>query len=308
MSGDKPRIVVVAGPTASGKTALGLRLAEKFNGEIVSGDSIQVYRHMDVGSAKPSPEERFRVPHHMIDIRDPDEDFSAGDYLREARRCVDDILSRDRAPFVVGGTGLYIRTLLHGLVDAPGPSADIRARLKTEEERLGPGTLYERLVAKDPDAARSISRENLPRIVRALEVMALTGEKISEFQANHGFRGSPYAYLLICLSIDRKVLYERIDKRVDSMIKEGLIEEVSNLYSRGYSRDLKPLQSLGYRHAGMILSGEMDRNEAIRLMKRDTRHYAKRQLTWFRSEPEACWCDPRYPEGIELMVHHFLGR
>jgi tRNA dimethylallyltransferase len=308
MDVDKPKIVVVAGPTASGKTALGLRLAEKFNGEIVSADSIQVYRYMDIGSAKPSPEERSRVPHHMIDIRDPDEDFSAGDYLREARRCVDDILSRGRVPIVVGGTGLYIKTLLHGLVGAPSSSADIRIGLKAEEEQFGPGTLYEKLVALDPEAAHNIGRENFPRIVRALEVIALTGRKMSEFQANHGFRECPYVHLLACLDIERTVLYERIDKRVDSMVKEGLIEEVRNLYSRGYSRDLKALQSLGYRHAAMILSGEMDRNEAIRLMKRDTRRYAKRQLTWFRSEPEACWCDPRHAEGIELMVSHFLGR
>jgi len=305
---ERPRIVVIGGPTASGKTAVAQRLAQSFDGEIVSADSIQIYRYMDIGSAKPTAEERSRVPYHMVDIRNPNEDFSAGDFVIEARQCIEKILSRDRVPFVVGGTGLYIRLLLGGVVDAPSPDSRLRARLRAEEEKGGKGTLFARLVHVDPEAARSIPPGNLRRIIRALEIFELTGLKLSDLQSEHSFKDRPYRYLFVCLACDRKVLYELIDKRVDSMIKGGLLEEVHTLLKRGYSRELKAMQSLGYRHAAMILAGEMDADDAVELMKKDTRHYAKRQLTWFRSEPEVVWCDPDREERINLLVTNFLGR
>jgi len=244
----------------------------------------------------------------MIDIRYPDEEFSAGDYVREGRQCVNDVLSRGGVPIVAGGTGLYIRLLLGGVVDMPPSDPRVRAKLRAEAEALGKLALFERLQRVDPDSALEIGSHNLSRIVRGLEVFELTGRTISSVRRAHGFRDRAYDALFICLAPDRRVLYERIDKRVDIMVREGLVKEVSILYQRGFSPELKPLQSLGYRHAGMILSGRVDPDEAIRLMKRDTRRYAKRQITWFRSEPEAVWCDPGQKEGIGLMVDNFLGQ
>ena len=308
MSENRPRLVVIAGPTASGKTSTGIDLAESLGGEIVSADSIQIYRYLNIGSAKPSLEERTRVAHHMIDIRNPDEDFTAGDYVREARACINEILERRRIPLVVGGTGLYIRLLLGGIVDLPPADTELRSRLEADEEHGGQGTLHKRLVQVDPEAARKIRPENTYRVIRALEVFEKTGQRISEIQGQHALRDRLYTSLFICLAPPRKVLYELIDNRVDNMVNEGLLEEVSDLYLRGYSRTLKPLQSLGYRHAGMVLSGEVDLPEAIRLMKRDTRRYSKRQLTWFGSEPKVQWFDPDEIGQIKSVVDGFLGR
>jgi len=308
MRPNQSSIVVIAGPTASGKTAVGLKLAEQFSGEIVSADSVQVYRYLDVGSAKPSPEERSRVPHHMIDVRDPDEEFSAGDYVREARASVEGIVARGLVPFLVGGTGLYIRLLLGGVIDVPPSSPELRQSLLRQKQVMGPGYLYRRLCSVDPETASKTAAENVARIIRALEVFELTGKPVSLFQRGHAFRDSPYRRLFICLAPDRKVLYERIDKRVDSMVKGGLFDEVRDLYERGYGRQLKSLQSLGYRHVGMVLAGEMDRDDAIGVLKRDTRRYAKRQFTWFRSEPGVLWINPDDEARIRFEVANFLGR
>jgi tRNA dimethylallyltransferase len=304
---EKPKIVVLAGPTASGKTAVGIKLAQMYNGEIVSADSIQVYRHMDVGSAKPTPEEMALVRHHMIDIRDPDEEFTAGDYVREARECIKNIVARGKNPLVVGGTGLYIRCLLGGIVELPPAQPSMRARLLQEERTGGAGTLFATLKKVDTETALRIDPHNLPRVIRALEVFLVTGKPLSMLVREHSFDDRPYRWLFICLAPERSLLYERIDKRVDCMIKGGLIEEVVRLSERGYSRDLKSMQALGYRHACMVVAREMDREDAVRLMKRDTRRYAKRQLTWFRAEPEVLWCDPEEIEGIGLNVGDFLG-
>jgi tRNA dimethylallyltransferase len=308
MSKPGPKVVVAAGPTAAGKTSIGLELAEWLGGEIVSADSIQVYRGMDVGSAKPTALERARIPHHMIDICDPDEEFSGGDYVREARRCIAAIVERGNIPVVVGGTGLYIRLLLKGVIDSPRADPELRARLLMEEQEGGQGTLFARLSAIDPKAALAAGPHNLVRIVRALEFFQSAGAAVSESREKHLFGDRPYDYLFLCLAPDREVLYERIDKRVDSMIKGGLCKEVSDLVARGYSLELKPMRSLGYRHVGMALAGLLDLDAAIQLMKRDTRRYAKRQITWFRSEPEAVWFDPGNKEGIRLVVVNFLGR
>jgi tRNA dimethylallyltransferase len=305
MSRDRTKILIVAGPTASGKTSAGLELAAKFGGEIVSADSIQIYRLLDIGSAKPTPAERELVRHHLIDIRDPDEDFSAGDYVREARLAIDGIVRQGKLPIVVGGTGLYIRLLLGGIADVPAGDPALRERLM-DEEHEAPGTLFGRLATVDPASAERIPQANVRRIIRALEVFLLTGEKLSDMQQRHALQDRPYDYLFICLNPKREVLYERIENRVDSMIEDGLVEEVRMLYARGYSPKLNPLQSLGYRHAGLIVSGEMDYYQAIRLMKQDTRRYAKRQLTWFRSEPEAIWCEPSKLSGIEAEIYSFV--
>ncbi len=258
-------------------------------------------------SAKPTVEERSRVIHHMIDVRDPNEDFSGGDYVREARQRISEILQRRHLPLVVGGTGLYIRLLLGGIALVPAAHPELRKKLADEEQEGGKGTLFKRLKELDPVSADRIRPENMARVIRALEVAELTGKSLSEVQEEHGFRHRSYRVLFICLDPGRALLYERIDKRVDSMIKGGLIEEVCQLYARGYHRELKSMQSLGYRHAGMVLAGETSLREATRLMKRDTRHYAKRQVTWFRSEPGVLWCDPDDIKRIGLKVSNFLG-
>ncbi len=302
----RPKIIAVAGPTASGKTSLGVELAERHGGEIVSADSVQVYTYLDIGSAKAAAEDRSRVRHHMIDVRYPDEDFTGGDYVREARAVIDWILSREKVPIVVGGTGLYVRLLLRGIAQGPPPDEAHRATLR-EEERRGPGSLYRRLEEVDPETAKKTHPHNIVRLVRALEVHHATGRPISRIQERHRFGDSPYDTLYLCPAPEKKLLYERIDKRVDLMIKDGLVEEVFNLYRLGYQRDLKPLQSLGYRHAGHIIASEMSAADGIALLKKDTRRFAKRQLTWFRSEPEVIWSDPADRDGISLMVGHFLG-
>jgi tRNA dimethylallyltransferase len=307
MPDTKPKIIVIAGPTASGKTGFAIKLARMFNGEIVSADSIQIYRYLDVGSAKPTREEMALVKHHMIDIRDPDEEFGAGDYVREARRCIENIVQRGKVPLVVGGTGLYIRCLLGGIVDLPPADSGIRELLQQEEITRGAGTLFARLEKVDPETAQRIDPHNLSRVIRALEVLELTGTRLSVLVREHSFRDRPYERLFICLAPLRSRLYERIDNRVDCMIKGGLFEEVVRLSERGYSRDLKSMQSLGYRHAYTVVAGEMDREDAVRLIKRDTRRYAKRQLTWFRAEPEVLWCDPDDVDRIGLNVDDFLG-
>ncbi|MBI5250329.1 MAG: tRNA (adenosine(37)-N6)-dimethylallyltransferase MiaA [Desulfomonile tiedjei] len=307
MADRKDKIIIIAGPTASGKTEVSLRLAQAFDAEIVSADSVQIYRHMDVGSAKPTREERQSTPHHMVDIRDPDEDFSAGDYVQEARKTIGGIFERGRVPLVVGGTGLYIRLLVGGVAELPPAHPELRLKFR-EKERNTEGALYARLTEIDPETAERTAPRNVARIIRALEVFEITGKTISRVQKEHAFHDRQYEHLFVGLAPDRSILYERIDNRVDSMIKGGLLEEVVNLYELGYSRELKSMQSLGYRHAGRVLAGELDLKSATDLMKKDTRHYAKRQFTWFRSEPEVLWFDPKEIKGIGLMVNNFLGQ
>ncbi len=303
---NKPKIAIIAGPTASGKTEIAIKLAEKFGGEIVSADSVQIYRYMNIGSAKPTAQDRARAVHHMIDIRDPNEDFSAGDYVREARECITKILDRGRLPVIAGGTGLYIRCLIGGMLNSSKTNSKLRTRL-LDEEKESKGALFRRLVEFDPETARHIPPGNIYRILRALEVFESTGRKISVLQHEHAFQDRPYDYIFFGLSPARSRLYEQIDQRVDNMIKSGLVEEVMMLHKNGYSDRLKSMASLGYRHVGLALSGVIDMDEAIRLTKRDTRRYAKRQLTWFRSEPDIVWCDPDETERIQLMIDDFLG-
>lgn len=307
MALNNKKIIILAGPTASGKTSLGIELASHFHGEIVSADSVQIYRYMDIGSAKPTKDEQTRIFHHMIDIRDPDEDYSVGDYVRESRQIIESLLRENKVPFIIGGTGLYVRGLLGGLIDLPASDHDLRSRLFDIEREQGSDALFAMLEKVDSASAARIGSQNVSRLIRALEVFELTGRKMSDLIDAHFFRDRPYQALFICISPTREVLYERIDNRVENMLNMGLLEEVSNLRDRGYGRELKSMQSLGYRHAAMILDGETDLNEATRQMKRDTRHYAKRQLTWFRSEPDVNWFDPFSISAIEVLVEHFLS-
>lgn len=303
----KPKLVVVCGPTAAGKTAFAIELAEALGGEIVGADSMQVYRMMDIGTAKPDVDELSRAPHHMIDIVDPDEPFDAERYASLAREAVAGIAARGRVPIVAGGTGLYIRTLLHGLFRAAPVDPELRRRLQKEASANGAPSLHRRLERADPEAAGRIHPNDRQRVIRALEVFASTGRPLSRFQRSHAFADCPYEAFKIGLKMDRKRLYERIDRRVEAMIEAGFVDEVRGLIDRGYAVGLKSMQSLGYRHMGAYLSGGMPWQEALRTMKRDTRRYAKRQLTWFGGEDDILWTPPQNPGAVVPALLGFLG-
>ena len=286
---DRPRLVILLGPTGAGKSRLALELAEAIGGEIISADSMQVYRHMDIGTAKPTPEEQKRVRHHLIDLVLPDQPFHAGLYRALGRKAIDQ-LGRDGKPiWVVGGTGLYIKTLTQGLFQSPPIDAEARERLKREGEEKGSDILHHRLKEVDPETASRIHPHDLFRIVRALEVFESTGVPISFFRQQHSFGDRPYRLFKIGLEMDREKLYQRIDERVDRMIERGFLEEVRGLMEMGYGPQLKPMQSLGYKQLVRFLQKEIEWDEAIRQIKRDTCRYAKRQWTWFKADPEVCW-------------------
>jgi tRNA dimethylallyltransferase len=286
------RVLVIAGPTAVGKSALAIELAERLEAEIVSADSVQVYRGMDIGSAKPSPAERSRVPHHLIDVVDPDESFSAGRYLKLAAAAITSIAARGKRPLVVGGSGLYLRALLSGLVEGAESDSKVRARIADQLRRAGLEAVRRRLVEVDPEAACRIHPTDAYRIMRALEFYELTGRPLSEVQARHGWKGGRFDPIWIGVTEERALLYKRIEVRCEEMVKQGLLEEVRRLVAMGYSLNLRPLRSLGYKHMGEVLRGERTLPEAIEEMKRATRRYAKRQLTWFRAIPAVTWFSP----------------
>ena len=302
----KEKVIVLCGPTGIGKTSLSLTVAGEFNGAIVGADSMQIYKYMDVGTAKPSLAERSLVPHYMIDIIPPDVRFDAADYARQGRRAILLIREQGRVSFVVGGTGFYIKALLHGLFDAKPTDPAVRQRLKAEAASYGSAYMHDRLAECDPEAAARIHSNDTYRVIRALEIYEVFGKSMSEYQKAHGFADSPYEVLKIGLLIPRTQLYERIDHRVDTMIDNGLLDEVKKLLDMGFSEDLRPMQSIGYRHMMDYLKGRIPWDETIRIFKRDTRRYAKRQLTWFQNEPDVIWKSPDAHEKIREMVREFL--
>ncbi len=300
----KFRVVVILGPTASGKTDLAVRLAESFAGEIVGADSMQVYRGMDIGTAKPSQEQRQRIPHHLIDVVTPGENFTAADYRREADRAVADIRRRGKAVFVVGGTGLYIRALLQGLAESPGGDEDYRKELQTLALERGNAELLRQLFLVDPDTAQRLHPNDQVRIIRALEVYRQSGRPLSSFRDAHGFADTSYESLKIGLHVEREELYRRIDQRVDRIIDAGLVDEVRSLLAAGYGPGLKSMRSIGYKEICAYLAGACDLEEAVRLIKRDSRRYAKRQLTWFAREKEINWLE--YPDNFATINRHVI--
>nr|WP_093884191.1 tRNA (adenosine(37)-N6)-dimethylallyltransferase MiaA [Syntrophus gentianae] len=304
---EKPCLLVVMGPTAVGKTGTAIALAKLCDGEIVSADSMQVYRHMDIGTAKPTPAEQGLVPHHLIDIVNPDEAFSAASYMERARAAIADLHRQGKGIVVAGGTGLYIRALLGGLFDGPGADEVLRRFYAAILEREGKPGLYEILKSKDSRAAATIHPNDAARMVRALEVLELTGVSIVDQQQDHGFAQRPYKVLKIGLRVERPLLYERIEARTDQMMAQGFLEEVQRLLEMGFSEDLKPMQALGYRQLVRVLKGTLELEEAVRSIKRETRHYAKRQLTWFGADPEISWFDAGDREGIVRSAGRFLG-
>lgn len=301
-------IVLIAGPTAVGKTALSLDLAETLGTEIINADSMQVYRYMDIGTAKPSAQERTRIRHHLIDVADPDEPFDAALFVRHARPVVESLHARGRIPLVVGGTGLYMKALTRGLCPGPGADPETRRRIFEDLERRGLLSLHEELRRVDPACAAKIHPNDRQRIVRALEVFRSTGVPLSQWQDAHGFRHTLYRTVKIALYRDRRDLHERINGRVLQMMAQGLVDEVRGLVERGYPCTLRSMQSLGYRHMCLYLAGTVPLDEAVRLMQRDTRRYAKRQLTWFKGDPEFRWFHAEETHEITAWVVEALER
>jgi tRNA dimethylallyltransferase len=303
---ERPKIVVIVGPTASGKSAVALELAGRFGAEIINADSMQVYTYMDIGTAKPSLEERQRVRHHLVDILYPDEEFSAALFREEAQQAIRDVDARGRKAMVVGGTGLYIKALTSGLIRGGEVDPAIREQLHAEAQGSGRERLYMRLREVDPVTAARLHPHDTYRIIRALEVYERTGQPISALRQRHHFQEVPYRVLSIGLMLEREELYQRIDGRVDEMMCKGLKEEVQRILERGYSPTLKALQSLGYKQMVAHLQGEYDLAEAIRRIKRDTRRYARRQITWFKADAQIHWVEyPRERDAVWRRIDGF---
>lgn len=304
---EKIKTIIIAGPTASGKSDLAVRLASLYDGEIISADSMQVYRRMDIGTAKPTLDERGGIPHHMIDIIEPDEEFCAARFASLALEKIREMHGRGKNPFVAGGTGLYIKTLTRGIFKGPEADPALRANLEKEVEEHGSARLHERLKAVDPAGAAAIHPNNRARVIRALEVYTLSKKPISEFHREHAFSDEPLQTLKIGLKVEREELYERINARVERMMADGLLEETRGLLGAGYSPSLKPMGGLGYKEMVDYLDGRCALDEAVENLKRNTRRYAKRQMTWFNKDPGIRWFNPGQKKDIIETVKEFLN-
>ncbi len=286
------KLAIIAGPTAVGKTKISVELAKRISGEIISADSMQVYRGMDIGTAKVTPEETCGIPHHLIDILDPTEDFNVVEFAKRAKEAILSIQQRDRIPILVGGTGFYIQAVLYD-IDFTENDNDMSFRHALEEEakEKGPLALHERLASVDPEAAKAIHPNNVKRVIRALEFFEKSRLKISDHNREQNEKESPYDYKYFALTNDRAKIYENIEKRIDIMLDQGLVDEVRALLERGVSRDRVSMQGLGYKEIAAYLDNEISLEEAVYILKRDTRHFAKRQLTWLKREPDVIWFD-----------------
>ncbi len=298
-------LIALIGPTAVGKTEISLRLAERFNGEIVSADSRLIYKGLDIGTAKPTLEERARVPHHLIDITTPDRPISLAEYIRMAYKAIDDVLARGKIPFLVGGTGQYVWAVLEGWkVPEVPPDAALRARLEQEAEEKGALALYRRLVALDPQAAEFVEPHNVRRIIRALEVIHHTGRPFSE---QRGKSPPPYSVLIIGLTRARRDLYRRIDQRIERMLEQGLVEEVRRLVNAGYDTTLPALTGIGYRQIVEYLKGQCTLEEAVKAIRKATRRYVRHQYNWFRlDDPRIRWVDLSQEKAEMEIEHHVV--
>jgi tRNA dimethylallyltransferase len=303
---EAPRLVIVLGPTAVGKSRVAVDLALRFGGEIVSGDSIQVYRGFDIGTAKPGPDERRGVAHHLIDIIDPEIQYTAADFVRDALAAAGDIAGRGRLPIVAGGTGLYLKALVEGLFPGPGRDPAIRAALEAEAEADGLEALFRRLETVDPAYARKVRSRDRVRIVRALEVHAVSGRAISDHFRDTRPPVEGRRIVRIGLTLARDVLGRRIDERVERMFARGLVDEVRGLLARGVPEGCPAFRALGYRHVLRHLRGEIGRDEAMALTKTETRQYAKRQTTWFRKMAGVAWFSPDDQSGLERHLQNRL--
>ncbi len=297
---NKTAIIAICGPTASGKSELATRVAKEIGAEIINADSMQIYRLLDIGTAKPAEPDMGGIRHHLIDIAWPDENFSAADFMEAGDLAVSEISSRGRKVIVAGGTGLYIKALLQGLIDSPGGEAGVREKLKLQAMEIGGRAMLERLREIDPESASRIHPNNIARIIRAIEVYELTGVPFSEIRKKHGFADNRYDVLKIGLNLPRHELYARIEERVDVMISAGLENEVRKILNAGFSPDSKALKGIGYREMTGFLTGEHSFRNAVELIKRNSRRYAKRQLTWFSADKDIRWFE--YPREFEAIM------
>lgn len=289
---EKKPMVILTGPTAVGKTALSIRLAKEINGAVISADSMQVYRHMDIGSAKIRPEEMQGVKHYLIDILEPEEEFHVVRFVEEAKAALEEIYQNGQIPIIAGGTGFYIQALLYDInFDGQDCDADYRRELEQIAEEKGAEYLHQMLEEVDAESAKAIHANNTKRVIRALEFYHVSGKKISEHNETEHQKESPYNFAYLVLTDERERLYKRIEARVDAMMEEGLLDEVRLLKERGATKEMVSMQGLGYKEILAYLDGEISLERAVYLIKRDTRHFAKRQLTWFRRERDVIWFD-----------------
>jgi len=298
-------LLCILGPTAVGKTEIAIAIAEKLDAEIVSADSRQIYQYMDIGTAKPTPSEQARVRHHLIDCVAPDERFSVADYQRAADMAIQDIQSRGKQAMLVGGAGLYFRAVVDGLFDGPDADPEFRARLRAKVQEFGSNVLHSRLSQVDPESASRIHPNDLIRIIRALEVYEKTGKTISELQKEWNRARPRYSFIAFGINRERQELYQRIEIRVDKMLAAGLLEEVKSLIARGYDKNLPSMQGFGYKELIDYLDGKCDWDTAVNLLKRNTRRFAKRQLTWFRNDPRIEWINLSeidFNAAVQLVV------
>ena len=302
----KSPLICIVGPTAVGKTEIAIQLAQHFDAEIVSLDSRQIYRDMDIGTAKPTPDQRSAVPHHLIDCVAVDQPFSVAEYQRLADSAIEEIQERGKRAMAVGGAGLYFRGLIDGLFDGPGADAEIRAKLQQEADEHGNGALHERLRQCDPETADRVHPNNRVKVIRALEVYELTGKPISALQEQWKMNEPRYLFRAFGLNMPREALYRRIEERVDQMVETGLIEEVKELLDRGYSRNCVAMQSFGYKELIEYLDGKRTFDEAVALLKQNTRRFAKRQLTWFCNDPRIEWLDLSQFSSIDGIVDNLI--
>ncbi len=301
------KIIIISGPTATGKTATALSVAKTFGAEIINADSMQVYRYLDIGTAKPTREEQQKVPHHLLDVVDPDDPYHAGRFQADADILISDLTSRQKLPLIVGGTGLYIRSLLYGLCDLPEIQPEIRRQVQNELKKDGVESLYQHLKKVDPLVAARLASRDQSRITRALEVYLSTGRSISYFQEQHRFSQPKYSFLYLYLACARTNLRQRIADRVQQMMNHGFLAEIRGLLDKGYSPELKSLQSIGYRQLILHLQGVLSLDEALRLIVRDTRRYAKRQDTWFSRVPGIKIVNENERQYIPQLIHSFLA-
>ena len=305
---DRKPLIVLVGPTAVGKSHIAIPLAQALKTEILTADSRQVYRGMDIGMDKPPVEARGGVPHRLIDVVEPDQPFNVGEYRRLALVEIARLHQEGRIPLLVGGTGLYVRAVVRGLWDGPPADWTYRHRLMDHARTEGAETLYRQLVQVDPDLAMRLHPRDEVKIIRGLETYHVTGRRLSDLHREHAFAEKPFSTLMIGLTRERQELYRRVDARVDEQLANGLVAETRRLLAQGYDRQLGSMKGLGYRQISGYLAGECSYEEAVRLLKRDTRHFAKRQFTWFRKEPGIVWVQIQAHESTETVVARLIAR
>ncbi|MGG4155815.1 tRNA (adenosine(37)-N6)-dimethylallyltransferase MiaA [Peribacillus muralis] len=306
MKQQKGKLLVIIGPTAVGKTKMSIEMAKLFNGEIISGDSMQVYKGMDIGTAKIKREEMEGIPHYLLDIKEPDEPFSAAEFQERANACIEDIQSRGKLPIIVGGTGLYIQSVIHDYQFSEAPSdLEYREGLEMQIRESGIDPVFDQLRKVDPESANRIHPNNVRRVIRALEIFHCTGKTMSE-QLDDQPTELKYETCIIGLSMEREKLYQRIDQRVEGMVEEGLIQEVQSFYDQGL-KDCQSIQAIGYKEIYDYFDGRVSVDEAVETLKQNSRRYAKRQLTWFRNKMDVIWFNMTELDGFPKKIHEISG-